>query len=105
MGSALSPLLSNIFVDALESKVVEKYIKLGRVIHYSRFADDSLIILHKNSVRSFIKDINNFDKLLKYTTVDMNQKNEINFLDLTVYINDQNSFRKLRKKLSKYGHI
>ena len=44
MESALSPLLSNIFVDALESKVVEKYIKLGRVIHYSRFADDSLII-------------------------------------------------------------
>ena len=61
MGSALSPMLSNIFVHALETKIVQKYIDQGKLIHYTRFADDSLIVIHKNSIRSFTKEINYFD--------------------------------------------
>ena len=99
MGSALSPMLSNIFVNALETKIVKKYAESGKIIHYSRFADDSLIVLHKNSMRSFVKEINNFDKSLNYTIEEMNSKNEINFLDITVYLNESDNleFKKYRK--------
>ena len=55
MGSSLSPLLSNIFVHSLESKIVQKYKKTGKIKFYSRFADDSLLIIHKNSVRNFFE--------------------------------------------------
>ena len=99
MGSALSPMLSNIFVHALETKVLDKYIENNKLIHYSRFADDSLIILHKNSVRSFTKDLNYFDKSLNFTIEHMNSNNEIIFLDMTIFINNENNleFKKYRK--------
>ena len=99
MGSALSPMLSNIFVHALETKIVQKYIDQGKLIHYTRFADDSLIVIHKNSIRSFTKEINYFDKSLNYTIEQMDVNNEINYLDMTVYINTENTleFRKYRK--------
>ena len=99
MGSALSPMLSNIFVHALETKVIKKYADTGKLIHYSRFADDSIIVLHKNSLRSFVKEINYFDKSLNFTIEEMNSKSEINFLDTTVYIDENNQleFRKYRK--------
>ena len=99
MGSALSPMLSNIFIHALETKIVEKYKKSGKIISYSRFADDSLIIIHKNSMRAFVKEINNFDKSINYTIEKMNQENQIIFLDTTVYINSTNEleFKKYRK--------
>ena len=111
MGSALSPMLSNIFVHALETKVLEKYIKTGKLIHYSRFADDSLIILHKSSIRSFTKDLNYFDKSLNFTIEHMNKENQIIFLDKLIYINNDNSleFKKYRKNsvetvLSNFEH-
>ena len=99
MGSALSPMLSNIFVHALETKVIKKYADTGKLIHYGRFADDSIIVLHKNSLRSFVKEINYFDKSLNFTIEEMNSKSEINFLDTTVYIDENNQleFRKYRK--------
>ena len=100
MGSALSPMLSNIFVHALETKIVQKYIDQGKLIHYTRFADDSLIVIHKNSIRSLTKEFNYFDKSLNYTIEQMDINNEINFLDMTVFINTENTleFRKYRKK-------
>ena len=103
MGSALSPMLSNIFVHALETKVLEKYIKTGKLIHYSRFADDSLIILHKSSIRSFTKDLNYFDKSLNFTIEHMNKENQIIFLDKLIYINNDNNleFKNTEKTQSK----
>jgi hypothetical protein len=85
-----NPMLSNIFIHALETKIVDEYKKSGKIISYSRFADDSLIIIHKNSMRAFVKEINNFDKSINYTIEKMNQENQIMFLDTTVYINSTN---------------
>ena len=55
MDRSVSPLLSNIFVHSLESKIVQKYKNTGEIKFYSRFADDSLLIIHKNSVRNFFE--------------------------------------------------
>ena len=96
MGSALSPMLSNIFVHALETKVLDKYIKTGKLIDYSRFADDSLIILHKNSIRSFTKDLYYCDKSPNFTIEHVNAENQIIFLDKLIYINNEN-FLELKK--------
>jgi hypothetical protein len=90
MSSALSPMLSNIFSTLWKQKFWI-YIKNGKLIHYSRFADDSIIILHKDSVRSFTKDLNYFDKSLNFTIEHMNSNNEIIFLDMTIFINNKNN--------------
>jgi hypothetical protein len=96
MDSALSPMLSNIFVHALETKVLDKYIKTGKLIHYSRFFDDSLIILHKNSIRSFTKDLNYFDESLNFRIEHLTAQKQIIFLDKLIYINNEN-FLELKK--------
>ena len=99
MGSALSPMLSNIFIHTLEIKIIDKFKRTGKLISYSRFADDALIVIHKNTMRAFIKEINNYDKSINYTVEEMNQENQIVFLDTTVYINSKNEleFKKYRK--------
>ena len=99
MGSALSPMLSNIFIHTLEIKIIEKFKRTGKLVSYSRFADDALIVIHKNTMRAFIKEINNYDKSINYTVEEMNQENQIVFLDTTVYINSKNEleFKKYRK--------
>ena len=87
MGSSLSPILSNIFVNNLESKIVQKYIDTGKVKFYSRFADDSLIIIHKNSIRSLLREINNFDKSLNFTVDYIWMKIiQFNFLTLIFFL-------------------
>ena len=85
MGSSLSPTLSNIFVGNLEKKIVKKYIENKKIIFYSRFADDSCLIIKKAAVRSFMKEINNFDKSLNFTLNYMSE-NCITFLDMTIFI-------------------
>ena len=99
MGSALSPLLANILVNDLEQKIVKKFIDTGKVLHYSRFVDDSLIIIRKNALRQFLKQINSFDHLLNFTCDEMDSHNKINFLDMTIFIDDQQllQFIKYRK--------
>ena len=80
MGSALSPILANILMNDLEQKIITKFINSGNIIHYSRFVDDSIVIIHKNSIRLFFKQINNYDSLIKYTMEKMDPENKINFL-------------------------
>ena len=100
MGSSLSPALSNIFVNDLETKIVKKYIKNKKILSYSRFADDSLLIIHKNAIRNFLKEINNWDKSLKFTVEYMNSENSINFLDINIFLNkDKKSNLKNTEKI------
>ena len=48
MGSALAPMLANILANDLEQKVVKKYESEGKIVHYTRYVDDSFIIIRKN---------------------------------------------------------
>ena len=72
MGSALSPILANILVNDLEQKIVKNFVNSGKVLHYSRFVDDSIVLIHKNSVRQFLKQINSYDGMIQFTCEDMN---------------------------------
>jgi hypothetical protein len=71
----------------------------GKIISYSRFADNSCIIINKNSLRSFLKDINSFDQKLKFTVNEMNPNNELIYLDMKIFLeNDKIHFIKHRKE-------
>ena len=54
-------------------------------------------------MRAFIKEINNYDKSINYTVEEMNQENQIVFLDTTVYINSKNEleFKNIEKMVFK----
>ena len=99
MKSSLSPILANILMNDLEQKIIKKHIDTGNVLHYSRFVDDSVVIIRKNAVRSFLKQINNYDSLINFTLEEMNSDNKINFLDMTILIDDKSKLQFIKNEI------
>ena len=91
MGSSLSPMMANILVNDLEQKIVKKYEKNSKIVHYTRYVDDSIIIIRKNSLRLFLKEMNSYDSKLNFTLEEMNCENKLIFLDMLVFVDENNS--------------
>ena len=50
----------------MEQEVIKNF-KSGSLISYHRYADDFILIIKKNFIRSFFREINEFDAKLKLT--------------------------------------
>ena len=99
MGSSISASISTIYVNLMEQITIKSYLSSGRLISYHRYADDCILIIRKNSIRSFLNDINSYDKGLKFTIEFMSSSNEIIFLDTKNFIqNGTLEFIKYRKR-------
>ena len=88
MGSSISSCIANIYVYLMEKNIVKNYIESGKLVTYHRYADDVILIIRKNALRSFLKEINSYDQGLKFTLEEMNSDDEITFLDSKIYIID-----------------
>ena len=98
MGSSVSASLATIFVNLMEQKVVKKYFLENKLISYQRYADDVILLIEKNTIRTFMKDIHSFDGNLKFTLQEMDANNELIFLDSKVFLkNNELNFIKYRK--------
>ena len=92
MGSSISASLATIFVNLMEQIIVKKYKNENKVISYQRYADDVVILIRKNSIRTFFKDINSFDHRLKFTLQEMDQNNELIFLDCKIFLENEKNY-------------
>lgn len=93
MGSQLSPLLSNIFMDDIENKIFNNLnINRNKIIFWKRYVDDVLCIWKGTpiEIKQFLEQINNIHKNIKFT-MEMEIDNSINFLDLKIYKNLNNN--------------
>ena len=63
MGSCLSSIISNLFVNMLENSVVAKFEKSGDIISWVRYADDCCIIIKKGSFNKIFEKINGWEKI------------------------------------------
>ena len=94
----------------MEQKIIKNHFLSGNLISYYRYADDCILIIRKNAVRGFMKDINSYDQGLKFTLEQMSMENEIIFLDTKIFIkNGILEFIKYRKRgrltvLSNFKH-
>ena len=70
----------------MEQKIIKNHFLSGNLISYHRYADDCILIIRKNAVRGFMKDINSYDQGLKFTLEQMSMENEIIFLDTKFFI-------------------
>ena len=97
MGSTLAPLLANIFIGCLERALINKLVKSGDVISWTRFADDNLAIIKKGSFDKIFNAINNWDEHIFYTSEKL-LNNQLNFLSCTIFLkNEQLEFKTFRK--------
>ena len=83
----------------MEQSIIKPYLVLGRLVSYHRYADDCILIIKNNSIRSFLNEINGYDKGLKFTLEEISAKNEIIFLDTKIFIeNGVLEFIRYRKR-------
>ena len=81
MGSSLGQVLANIIMTELEDVVIKPLIANGTIKFYTRFVDDTLLVIKPDNVKEVQNFLNKFDKNLRFT-VDMFQNKAPHFLDL-----------------------
>ena len=67
IGGLLSPLLANIIMTEMEKNVVRKLIDDGTIRFYTRFVDDTLLLIKEEDIDRVKNEFENFDKNLKFT--------------------------------------
>ena len=94
MGSSLGPVLANIIMTELESKIIKPLIDRGIVKFYCRYVDDTLVLIKPENIDYVHNLINNFHPNLKFT-VDTFNDSSVHFLDLLIMDNlDIDIYRK-----------
>ena len=67
MGSSLGPVLANIIMTELEQSVIKPYIDFGVIKFYSRYVDDTLLVIKPEDIDTVHTSLNKFDKNLQFT--------------------------------------
>lgn len=86
MGSPLSPLLADIFMNHLESKILSDVKSTKHILFWYRYVDD-IIVAFQGTDRQldiFLNFINDIHPNIKFTVEIENQDKALNFLDLTI---------------------
>ena len=85
MGSPISPIMSEIFLQYLEDQHIEKIKKQYNIIFYCRYVDDIFIIYdnHKDIDDKILDRFNNIHSKIQYT-LEKQQNNSLNYLDLSI---------------------
>ena len=86
MGSPISSLLSEIFLQNLESQFIENIKTKHNISFYGHYVDDILIVYNQtdeNQSQNILNDFNNIHNSLKFT-LEEEACNGINYLDLNL---------------------
>ena len=93
MGGSLGPLLANIIMVELESKVIRPLINDGTIKFYTRFVDDTLLLLKEDDIERVKSELEKFDSNLKFT-YDKFEDETPHFLDIEITSNGLRIYRK-----------
>lgn len=101
MGSPLSPLLADIFMDNLEKQIFNSgHPQLKNVTYWYRYVDD-IIVLWTGTYRqlkNFTDFLNSIHANIQFTVEKENENRTLNFLDLSItLVNDRHAFDIYRK--------
>ena len=89
MGSSLGPVLANIIMTELEDVVIKPLITNGTIKFYTRFVDDTLLVIKPENVKKVHNALNKFDRNLRFTVDKVPH-----FLDLELSPDGTSIFRK-----------
>lgn len=100
MGSPLSPLMADIFMDNFETKILCSNLSKKHVLFWYRYVDDVIVGFHgtNRQIDKFLNYINDIHPNIKFTVEIENDNNTLNFLDLSIRnINGKFKFNIYRK--------
>ena len=93
MGSSLGPVLANIIMTELEDIIIRPLINDNIVRFYSRYVDDTLLLVKPEDVQHVHHALNSFDVNLQFT-VDTFEHETPHFLDIEISPDGLSIFRK-----------
>ena len=83
MGSSVSSIVSNIYLDIIESKIITAKLKESKLSMYYRYVDDIILSGPDDVLNSTFDELNSFHENLKFTREDMTEN--LPFLDTLLY--------------------
>lgn len=95
MGSPLSPIIADITLYHIESHIIENlnfHLPL-----YIRYVDDILLLLPSEQIDNILTLFSNYNDRLNFT-IEIPPTDEINFLDVTIIINNQKIYTNWYRK-------
>jgi hypothetical protein len=84
MGAPTSAILAEVYIEYIENKKLYPILKKHTTIGYFRYVDNILIIYNQNKTNRRNTELNKQTTSIK-STIEKNQKNSTNFLDLSIY--------------------
>ena len=82
MGSPVSPIVANLFMEDLENKALATSSHPPSL--WKRFVDDTFIIIKKSHKDSLLKHLNSIDNYIKFTCEESREDGSIPFLDILI---------------------
>ena len=82
MGSPISPIVANIFMEVFETKAIETAVHPPRI--WKRYVDDTFVLQDQAHKEEFLQHINTVDPSIKFTVEDAKEDSSIPFLDTII---------------------
>ena len=86
MGSPVSPIVANLYMEIVEQKALNSY-KGTPPSHWFRYEEDTWVKIKTQDLQPFTKHINSVDKNIKFTREDV-KDSHLPFLDCDVHFHE-----------------
>ncbi len=103
MGSPLSPVVANIFMENFENIAILTFRRPPKIS--KKYVDDTFVILSKYSARSFLGHINNINEATQFTVDIENENGELPFLDCLIIRNPDGTFDTTVYRIPKFPFL
>ena len=89
MGSPISPIVANLFMEDFEKKAIDS--SPHPPCFWRRFVDDTFTVIYAAHKRSFLDHLNSIDDHIQFTSEDSRPDGSMPFLDILIIPNQDGS--------------
>ena len=91
MGSPISPIVANLYMEDLETKAIQT--APHTPVFWKRFVDDTFVIIKASHKQEFLDHINSIDHHIQFTSEGSREDGSMPFLDMLIIPQEDGSFQ------------